>query len=128
MNMLHARAFRETVGWGFLLWLTGYLLGFMFFPFVSTDLLGWAIAPIGAALTVWVLVRKIRRSPLTGYLRLSVVWTLMAIVLDFVFLVQLLHPTDGYYKADVYLYYVLTFVLPLAVGWWQQRLGQKRKP
>jgi hypothetical protein len=27
------------------------------------------------------------------------------------------HPPDGYYKPDVYLYYVSTFVLPLIVGW-----------
>jgi hypothetical protein len=26
-------------------------------------------------------------------------------------------PADGYYKLDVYLYYILTFALPLIVGW-----------
>jgi hypothetical protein len=37
------------------------------------------------------------------------------------FIVKLLNPADGYYKADVYLYYALTFISPLIVGWWKER-------
>ena len=38
---------------------------------------------------------------------------------------QLFKPADGYYKPDVYLYYAITFVLPIVVGWWKLRA---RKP
>jgi hypothetical protein len=31
-----------------------------------------------------------------------------------------LSPAGGYYKADVYLYYALTFISPLIVGWWKR--------
>jgi hypothetical protein len=41
----------------------------------------------------------------------------MAIVLDYVFLVMMFKPEDGYYKLDVYFYYFFTLVLPLLVGW-----------
>ena len=37
-----------------------------------------------------------------------------AIVLDYLLIVKALNPADGYYKLDVYLYYALTFILPLA--------------
>jgi len=33
------------------------------------------------------------------------------------FIVKAFKPADGYYKLDVYLYYALTFALPLIVGW-----------
>lgn len=43
-------------------------------------------------------------------------WTLIAIIFDYFFLVKLLKPADGYYKLDVYLYYSLTFILPVVAG------------
>jgi len=42
---------------------------------------------------------------------------LIAVIFDYLFLVKMFKPTDGYYKLDVYLYYILTFLLPLIVGW-----------
>jgi hypothetical protein len=47
---------------------------------------------------------------------LALVWSAMAVVLDYLFIVKAFNPADGYYKADVYLYYLLTVLLPLAVG------------
>jgi hypothetical protein len=49
------------------------------------------------------------------YIGLGVIWTILAVALDYVFLVKLLSATD-YYKLDVYMYYILTFVLPIIVG------------
>ena len=51
-----------------------------------------------------------------GYVRLAVVWTVIAVAGDFLFIVKALHPPDGYYKLDVYLYYVLTFLMPMMAG------------
>ena len=42
---------------------------------------------------------------------------LIAIVCDYFFLVKVFNAADGYYKLDVYLYYTLTFALPLFTGW-----------
>jgi hypothetical protein len=115
------KVFLNTVKWGFILWLIGYALGFIFFTFVPADLIGWAIMPIGVAVTLWVLFKKIEREKFQCYFGLAVIWTLMAIIFDYLFIVKLLNPVGGYYKADVYLYYILTFVLPLAVGWRKER-------
>jgi len=37
------------------------------------------------------------------YVLLAVVWTLIAIVFDYLFLVKVFKSADGYYKLDVYL-------------------------
>lgn len=116
MNQQPLKILKNTLFWGFMLWLFGYVLGFVFFAFVPKAVMGWYIMPLGAVATLWVLFKKINRESFGCYIGLGAVWTIMAIVLDYVFLVKLLKAGD-YYKLDVYLYYALTFVLPLVVGW-----------
>lgn len=112
------KIFLNTLLWGFLLWLLGYILGFIFFAFVPKDLLGWYIMPLGVIATLWVLFKKIEREKFGCYIGLGVIWTIMAVVLDYIFIVLLLH-SSSYYKIDVYVYYLLTLLLPIAVGWYK---------
>jgi hypothetical protein len=107
---------KDAFGWGFLLWFIGYLLGILLFAVVSPQILGWVIMPIGIVITVWVLLTKVKRATIMEYMLLSVVWTLIAVIFDYFFLVKVFKPTDGYYKLDVYIYYSLTFILPLVIG------------
>lgn len=111
---------KDALGWGFGLWLIGYLLGFAFFMLLPPALIGWAVMPFGIAITLWVLMTRKSRD-INYYLTLAVVWTLIAVVFDYLFIVKMLKPADGYYKLDVYLYYALTFALPLFVGWRKTR-------
>ncbi len=113
---MNLQLLKDTVGWGILLWLFGYILGIIFFMFVSPAILGWVIMPIGIAMTLWVLLKKVKGGDLKYYLTLALIWTAIAILFDYFFLVKLFKPADGYYKLDVYLYYTWTFVLPLIVG------------
>jgi hypothetical protein len=110
---------RQSLIWGLALWLFGYALGFAFFPFLANNVLGWAIMPFGVMATLWVLLRKTSAPTLQHYVVLGLVWVVIAIVLDYIFIVKLLQPSDGYYKLDVYIYYALTFALPCAVGFWK---------
>jgi hypothetical protein len=112
---------RDTLGWGLVLWLFGYLFSFALFFFVPLALLGWVVTPFALALTLWVLFKKVKGPTFGHYAAVAVVWTALAVTLDYFCIVKLLHPADGYYKADVYLYYALTFLLPLAVGWKKTR-------
>ncbi len=107
------------IGWGFVLWLIGYALGILLFFVLPPSLIGWAILPIGTIITIFVLLRKVGGGSLARYAALAAAWTAIAIVLDYLFIVVLLHPADGYYKPDVYAYYALTFILPLAAGCWR---------
>lgn len=109
--------FLNTIFWGFILWLIGYILGFVFFAFVPANYIGWLITPIGIIITLCVLFKKIKRDSFTCYIGLGVIWAVMAIILDYLLLVKLLNPVDGYYKLDVYLYYIITLLLPIIVGW-----------
>ena len=83
--------------------------------------------PIGIAITLWVLLKKIRSNSLQYYFFLASVWTLLAFICDYFFLVAVFKPQDGYYKFDVYLYYLLTFFLPISVGWWKTKDGARNE-
>ena len=113
------KLFMDMLGWGILLWIAGYILGIILFMVVPVGLIGWIISPFGILLTLWVLMKKIKSTYLLYYLAVAIVWTAIAVLLDYFFLVRLFHPADGYYKIDVYLYYFLTFILPLLVGFFR---------
>ena len=114
---MNGQLLKDTLGWGFLLWLIGYVLGIILFMIVPPSILGWIIMPVGIVITLWVLLKKIKTNSLRYYLLLAIIWTLIAIAFDYFFLVKVFKPAGGYYKLDVYLYYTLTFALPLFVGW-----------
>jgi hypothetical protein len=122
-----SRVLRDGLGFGFALWLIGYALGFLFFALVPPAAIGWYVMPIGIVIAVIVLRRWIRLDTMNDALRIGVVWTLVAIVCDYVFLVRLLHPAGGYYKFDVYLYYLVTLVLPVAVRAWSAGKADGRR-
>lgn len=107
---------KDAFIWGFLLWLIGYVLGIALFFVVPKSMIGSILTPIGTVITLWVLAKKIQGDSLAYFLRLAGVWTLIAVVFDYLFNVQLFGIGSSYYQMDVYLYYALTFALPL-VHW-----------
>lgn len=117
------KIFFNTVFWGFILWLFGYVLGIALFPFVPKETLGWYITPFGVSFTLWVLFKKIKRDSFGCYVGLGIFWVIIAVTLDYIFIVKLFKSVD-YYKIDVYAYYALTFVLPVVVGWYKKTKGQ----
>lgn len=105
---------KDSSIWGLVLWLIGYVLSFILFFMVSPMMIGWIIAPIGTLITVLVLFKKIKSNDFGYYLKLGIVWLILAVILDYFFIVKLLNPV-GYYKPAVYLYYGLTLTLPVLV-------------
>ena len=123
--MINKQLLKDSLGWGFILWLIGYILGFIFFAIVPQNLIGWVIMPIGLIITLIILFKKVKSNNTQYYLVLSTVWTVIAVVFDYFFIVKMLKPADGYYKLDVYLYYALTFLVPLIVCWHKQQRSTK---
>lgn len=117
--MSNLQRFINTVIWGFALWFIGYVAGFILFFIVPKDYIGWVITPFATLLTVWVIFKKIKRPELLCYFGLGLVWTVIAVVMDYVFIITLLRTGFSYYKPDVFLYYILTFTLPLIIGYWK---------
>ncbi len=107
---------KDTVGLGTALWLLGYLVSLVLFftPFART--MGWIITavftPVTIAITWWWF--RARDLPLAYYVGVGVVWAVIAIVLDYLFIVQLFRA--DYYGPDVFVYYALTFLIPVGVG------------
>jgi hypothetical protein len=123
--MMSKQFLKDSLGWGLILWLIGYIMGIVFFFVFPPSLIGWVILPVGFIITLWVVLTKVKGDTLQHYLTLAIVWTVTAIVLDYLFIVKAFKPADGYYKLDVYLYYFLTFVIPLTIGWWKKQNQMK---
>ena len=122
---MNKQLLKDSIGWGIILWLIGYALGFIFFFILPVSMIGWIIMPIGLVITLWVLFKKVKAGSFSYYFILAVVWTAIAVAFDYLFIIKMLNPTDGYYKLDVYLYYALTFICPLIVGWWKEQRVSK---
>ena len=118
---------KDALGWGFVLWLIGYLLGLVLFAFVPVSLIGWIIMPIGTVIALWVAFRKVNGDTLRFYCLVALTWTFIAVLGDYLFIVKALKPADGYYKPDVYLYYALTLAIPLVAGWRRTRRRTPRR-
>ena len=118
--MINKQVVKDSLGWGFVLWLIGYILGFVLFFALPPSIIGWVILPIGVVITFWVLFKKVKSESFKDYLILAIVWTVIAVVFDYLFIVKALKPADGYYKLDVYVYYALSFALPLIAYWWKK--------
>ena len=114
---------KNAFGWGTLIWLIGYILGIVFVMIkIPASLVGWVIMPFGIIITLWILIKKVNFENFQGYFYLAIIWTIIAVVLDYFLLVKLFKPVGGYYKIDVYLYYTFTFILPLIVGWKKRKV------
>lgn len=83
---------------------------------VPQSMIGWFVMPIGIVITILVLFKKIKSNSFEYYLGLAFIWALIAIILDYIFIVKALNSSE-YYKLDVYFYYIITLILPIAVGW-----------
>jgi hypothetical protein len=118
---------KDTAGLGTGLWLIGYLasLALFFSPFAGT--MGWILivifTPVTIAITWW-WFRQREHLPLQYYAGVGVTWVMIAVVLDFLFIVLLFRAT--YYGSDVFVYYALTFLIPVGVGLYLRRSRDER--
>jgi hypothetical protein len=80
--------------------------------------------------TLWVTwwwFKQRERLPLSYYAGVGIAWTLIAVVLDYLFIVLLFNATE-YYVPDVLLYYALMFLIPVGVGAYLRRAGTAGQP
>ena len=112
---------RDAAGLGILFWLAGYLLSFVLFFTPVAGIMGWVLfavmTPVTLAVTLWYFSHRPR--PFPYFVKIGIAWTAIAIVFDYLFIVMLLHPA-AYYRADVFTYYAVTCLIPVAVGWYLQ--------
>jgi len=108
---------KDTVVLGIGLWLIGYLASLVLFfsPYAGT--MGWILLVIFTPITIavtWWWFRQRKDLSLEYYVKVGMAWVLIAIVFDYLFIVQLFQAT--YYDPDVFVYYAMTFLIPVGVG------------
>ena len=107
---------KDTAGLGTGLWLVGYLASLLLFVSPYAGIMGWILfvvcTPVTIAVAWWWF--KARELPLVYYVKVGAAWTVIAVVLDYLFIVLLFQAT--YYGPDVFVYYAMTFLIPVGVG------------
>jgi hypothetical protein len=107
---------KDTAGLGIFFWLLGYLASLLLFVSPYAGIMGWILlavfTPVTIAVAWWWF--RVRDLPLTYYAKVGAAWTVIAVVLDYLFIVLLFQAT--YYGFDVFVYYALTFLIPVGVG------------
>ena len=76
------------------------------------SLFGWFVTPFGPSAACRVLWKKFRPASLAQAATIGADGAVMAVALDYVFLVKLLNPPDGYSERHAYQDYALTLVRP----------------
>jgi hypothetical protein len=108
---------KDTAGLGTVLWLIGYIASLVLFFTPYAGIMGWILIAIFTPVTVaitWWWFRQRERLPLQYYAGVGVAWALIAVVLDYLFIVLLFQAI--YYGPDVFVYYAVTFLIPVGVG------------
>jgi hypothetical protein len=108
---------KDTAGLATLLWLIGYLASLVLFFTPFAGVMGWILIAIFTPVTIaiaWLWFSRKELLPLQYYAGVGVAWVIIAVVLDYLFIVLLFQAT--YYGPDVFVYYSLTFLIPVGVG------------
>ena len=114
---------KDTAGLGILFWLVGYLAGILLFFTPYKDNMGWIMlvifTPFTIVITGW-WFRQREHLPLQYYAGVGMAWALIAVVLDYLFIVMLFG-SPAYYSLHIYLYYALMFLIPVGAGMYLDR-------
>jgi hypothetical protein len=121
---------RDTLGMGVLLWLAGYLVSMaVYFSPLSYAIWGRVVLVLYIPAAAWVAWRYFtgREDPLLYYAGVGIAWSLIAVMLDYPFIV-LRFGASEYYTPDVYLYYTVMFLVPAGIGIYLRRSGPGVQP
>ena len=112
----------DTAGIGTALWLIGYLASLVLFYTPYAGIMGWILIAIFTPVTIviaWWWFGKREPLPLQDYAGIGIAWVLIAVLLDYLFIVLLFQAS--YYETDVFVYYTVTLLIPVGVGLYLNR-------
>jgi len=112
----------DAAGLGTSLWLIGYLASLVLFYTPYAGIMGWILIAIFTPVTIviaWWWFGKREPLPLQYYALVGIAWMLIAVLLDYLFIVLLFQAS--YYEPDVVVYYTVTFLIPVGVGLYLNR-------
>ena len=120
---------KDTAGLGIAFWLVGYLASLALFFSPYAGIMGWILLAVFTPVTVaiaWWWFKKRESLDLQYYAGVGVAWVLIAVVLDYLFIVQMFQAS--YYEPDVFVYYIVTFLIPVCVGLYLIRTRNEPRP
>jgi hypothetical protein len=117
MDELLKRKLIDTLGLGFGLWLLGFALGMMLFPFVAVAIMGRYIIAVMLPVTLYAAYKRFAGLKETQgyYLLVGISWLHIAVAMDYVFLVKAFS-VQNFYDTDIMVAYALSLLVPVAIG------------
>ena len=108
----------DALGLGIGFWLIGYIASIILYFFIPNGILGWVLFVIFTPICLYVSYLRFRKrkEDMQYYLMIAAVWLIIAIIFDYIFIVNAFH-TNSYYKLDVLVYYATTFIIPVLIGY-----------
>lgn len=128
LSCIMEQLLRDTVYAGILLWAAGYLASMaVYFSLPDYSFWGKVVLlvyiPCAFGFACWYFSR--RTPPLRYFAGVGAAWSLIAIVLDFPFIV-LRFGAWQYYGPDVYLYYAAMVVIPVVAGLYVRKTSTRQ--
>ncbi|HEY7777097.1 MAG TPA: hypothetical protein VIA09_01030 [Nitrososphaeraceae archaeon] len=107
----------DMLGCGCILWFIGYAFSLSLFPIVPVAMIGWLVSAVLIPITILVALTRFKNSQMSFsyYLFVGIVWLAIAFSLDYLFIIVAFN-VSNYYNLDVFIYYVVTFLIPLVIG------------
>jgi hypothetical protein len=121
---------RDTLYAGTLLWIAGYLASMaVYFSGLNYDFWGKVVLLVYIPCTFVVTLRYFSGRDLTlpYYCLVGLAWSIIAVLLDYPFIV-LRFGAFQYYTPDVYLYYAAMFIIPVVVGVYRKLQARPAEP
>lgn len=122
-------ALRDTVYAGILLWVAGYLASMaVYFSGLDYAIWGKVVLILYLPCVAVFAYRYFsgRHLRLRYFAGIGLAWSLIAIILDFPFIV-LRFGAWQYYGPDVYLYYIAMVLIPAGAGWYLNRTEHRKE-
>ncbi len=107
----------DTLGYGLMYWMIGFILGMIFLIFVPIRYVGWPILAIMFPLMIFLtMVRfEARTKPIYYYFVTGFVWLGVIALLDYLIVMKGFGNMQ-YYDFDLYLTYALILIIPITYG------------
>lgn len=105
----------DTLIYGLVIWLVGFVLGMVLFPFVEISVMGWILMPV-TLIVALLLSLRIRRKRSAGavsyFIGVGLSWVALSLILDYAILVKG-YDAENFYDVDIIIYYVGVLLIPI---------------
>lgn len=108
----------DTLVYGLVIWLVGFVLGMVLFPFVEISVMGWILMPVTLIVALFLSMRIRRKrsaAAVSTFIGVGLSWVALSLILDYAILVKG-YSAENFYDVDIIIYYIGVLLIPIIVS------------